>query len=362
MRHCYEELSGEFELALVGPPGCASLSGINPATTLECPLRPTIWSLIRFQYAAWRLARRFRPDIVLAGSGVTAPASLLAGRSMDATVIGYVHGLDLVADSRIYQWLFVGALRRFDRLLANSRNTRRLADEATGLGRRIHVINPGVSPALPPTAKITATFRQRHGLGERTPILLSVGRLAPRKGLAEFVEHTLPTVIKELPECAFVIIGSDPEHALTKRAGVMAQIVDAASNRSLTKHLLFLGSVDDETLQEAMTAADLMVFPVLDLPGDVEGFGMVALEASASGLPTVAFAAGGVPDAIEHGVSGYLIPPGDYRQFAGTIVQHLRQQKTPAWRDRCRRFASAFSWDKFGEKLRSHCHDALKQH
>lgn len=362
MRHCYEELSGEFELALVGPPGCASLPGINPATTLECHLRPTLWSLIRFQYAAWRMARRFRPDIVIAGSGVTAPACLLAARSANAFVIGYVHGLDLVADSRIYQWLFVGALRHFDLLLANSRNTRRLADKAAGLGDRIHVIHPGVNPVPPPTTNITATFRQRHGLGERTPILLSVGRLTPRKGLAEFVEHALPYVVKELPECVLVIIGSEPDHALKKSAGETTRIMNAASTHNLTKHLLFLGSVDDNTLHEALTASDLMVFPVLDLPGDVEGFGMVALEASANGLPTVAFAAGGVPDAIEHGVSGHLIPPGDYRQFAETIIRHLRGQNAAAWRERCRSFASAFSWDKFGVKLRTLCRDALKQH
>ena len=362
MRHCYKELSGEFELALVGPTGCASLPGINPATTLECPLRTTLWSLVRFQYAAWRMARRFNPNIVMAGSGAMAPACLVAARSVNATVVGYVHGLDLVADNRIYQWLFVGALRRFDLLLANSRNTRRLADKATGLGDRIHVIHPGVSPVPSPTSNITATFRQRHGLDERTPILLSVGRLTPRKGLAEFVGHALPYVVKELPECLLVIIGSEPDHALQKNAGETTRILNAASTHDLTKHLLFLGSVNDNTLHEALTASDLMVFPVLDLPGDVEGFGMVALEASANGLPTVAFAAGGVPDAIEHGVSGYLIPAGDYRQFAETIIRHLRGQDAAVWRERCRSFALAFSWDKFGVKLRTLCRDALKQH
>ena len=361
MRHCYEELSGNFEMALVGPPGCASLPGINPATTLECPLRPTLWSLVRFQYAAWRMARRFRPDIVFAGSGVTAPACLLAARSVRAAVIGYVHGLDLVADSWIYQRLFVGTLRRFDQLLANSRNTRRLAKEVTGLGERIRVLHPGVSLAPLPANKDAGTFRQQYGLGERTPILLSVGRLTPRKGLAEFVRHALPDIARDLPECVLIIIGGEPRHALMNGAGETSRIMDAASASNLTKHLLFLGSADDETLRQAMAAANILVFPALDLPGDVEGFGMVALEASASGLPTVAFAAGGIPDAVEHGVSGYLIPPGDYRQFAETIVLHLRQQDAPAWRERCRIFASAFSWDKFGEKLRSFCRDVLEQ-
>ena len=361
IRHCYEELSSEFELALVGPPGCASLPGINPATTLECPLRPTIWSLIRFQYAAWRMACRFRPDIVISGSGVMAPAALFAARSVKAAVISYVHGLDLIADSRIYQWLFIGALRRLDLLLANSRNTRQLADDVTGLGHRIHVIHPGVSLVPLPTTNIAATFRRRHSLDERTPILLSVGRLTPRKGLAEFVEHALPYVVKELPGCVLVIIGSEPDHALKKNAGETARIMAAATTHGLTKNLLFLGSADDGTLHDTMAAADIMVFPVLDLPGDVEGFGMVALEASASGLPTIAFAAGGVPDAIEHGVSGHLIPPGDYRLFAETVIQHIDQHKTSTQREQCRTFASAFSWDKFGEKLRSFCRDVLAQ-
>jgi phosphatidylinositol alpha-1,6-mannosyltransferase len=105
--------------------------------------------------------------------------------------------------------------------------------------------------------------------------------------------------------------------------------------------------VDDATLASAYRESDLLIFPVLDLPGDVEGIGMVAVEAAAHGLLTVAFAAGGVPDAVKEGVSGYLVVPGDYVSLTDTIVRCL-SEKSSTWSGRCIAHAKNFSWDLYG--------------
>jgi phosphatidylinositol alpha-1,6-mannosyltransferase len=97
-----------------------------------------------------------------------------------------------------------------------------------------------------------------------------------------------------------------------------------------------------------------------DTPGDVEGFGMVAIEAALFGLPTVAFAVGGVVDAIEDGRSGYLIYPGQYQEFAQIIIRYLTTPGSAVTSGACMSHAKKYSWDSFGERLRGVCKSIAK--
>jgi phosphatidyl-myo-inositol dimannoside synthase len=116
-------------------------------------------------------------------------------------------------------------------------------------------------------------------------------------------------------------------------------------------HVRLLGAVDDQTLSDAYFGADVMVFPVLNLPGDVEGFGMVAIEAAAHGLPTVAFAIGGVPDAVADGESGWLVAPGDNGAFAKKVLALLDVPQRDEFAECCRHHAGRFEWSEFGQRL-----------
>ena len=80
---------------------------------------------------------------------------------------------------------------------------------------------------------------------------------------------------------------------------------------------------------------------------------MVAIEAAAHGLPTVAFAAGGVPDAVAPGISGWLASPDDYATFADRVCQVLDAGKSTIRPEDCRGFAAEFAWPVFGARLRS---------
>jgi len=99
-----------------------------------------------------------------------------------------------------------------------------------------------------------------------------------------------------------------------------------------------------------------LIFPVIERPGDIEGFGMVAIEAAAHGTPTYAFAVGGVPDAVSDGISGQLLQPGDYCGMTAAALDALNQTKIYP---KCRDFAEKFAWPAFGEQLLQHVDDAI---
>jgi phosphatidylinositol alpha-1,6-mannosyltransferase len=323
---------------------------------LGCRLSPIPLFLWSCQIASLRAAQWFEPDLVIAGSGATAPAALMAARRARVPSVCYLHGLDLAARSLAYKSVFLPAIRRCDRLFVNSDPTRRLAEGVGVPAGRIRVLHPGVS--LPDGKADGGSFRVAAGIDAGSPILLSVGRLVPRKGLVEFVTRILPKVAERRPDVVLAIVGSEPEYALWHRGGERARIEAAAAAVGVTRNIRMLGAVSDERLNQAYAAAQLLVLPLREVPGDVEGFGMVALEAAAHGVPTAAFALGGVTDAVAHGDSGYLIDPGDDDAFVRAILRHLEEDPR-AWALSSRRFAERFAWPRFGEHARHLCRELI---
>lgn len=365
--HMADELAKVAEVRVISPQGSAAMAPPNVAVT-EVPLRP-LWKFLGMaQWHALAQARRWRPQVVLAGSGLTAPAAWLAARMAGAKAAVYVHGLDLAVGHPLYKAIWRPVLRRMDRVIANSTPTRQLA-EAIGIRpERIGIVHPGVElPAevaeaalkTAPTRQATGNctpvmppanpFRQQHNLGDR-PLLLSVGRLSIRKGLREFVAQALPRVVAVQPDALLLIVGDEPSQALHARAQTRESIQAVAEQRGVGANLRFLGLITDfAELGEIYRAADVHVFPVREIPGDPEGFGMVAVEAAAHGLPTVAFASGGVIDAVADGKSGRLVAPSDYKAFADGVLQTLTERSQ--LRAPCVRFAEQFAWPAFGEAI-----------
>jgi phosphatidylinositol alpha-1,6-mannosyltransferase len=346
----YRALREHFRVRLCGPAGAGRFAHPEDAVA-ESPLSPLPLFLLSLQLQAFRAALASRPKFVHAGSGLAAPAALVAGRAAGAQVSCFVHGLDLVAEHGLYQRVFLPAIRRCDRIFVNSRHTFLLARQREIAEEKLVVLNPGVSlPPMQGRPRAREMFRKQHGLGD-APLLLSVGRLTARKGLAEFIERALPGIIQAVPNTILVVIGGEPAGALKHTRGVLADITGAIASSHMEGHVRLLGRVDDTTLEAAYFAADAHVFPILDLPGDVEGFGMVALEAAAHGLPTIAFAVGGVPDAVRDGTTGSLVQAGDYDTLTEATIQALRLPYNQSQIQRCHDHAADFAWPRFEERF-----------
>lgn len=348
--HIADALSRQVRVQVVGPAGAAACKPAD-VDMQEVPLRPLRRFLLASAWRAFRLARRQRPELVLAGSGLTAPAAWLAARACGARAAVYVHGLDVAVRHPVYRALWHPVLRRMDVVVANSRPT---ADFARALGvdeGKLRIVHPGVAvPAAAQSPDALGAFRERHGLGSAR-LLVSIGRLTHRKGLREFVRDSLPGIVREAPDVVLAVIGDAPADALL--AGVQSRdsILAAADAAGVAQHLRFLGVITDpQALACAYESAALHVFPVRELQGDPEGFGMVAIEAAAHGLPTVAFATGGIMDAVAEGRSGRLVAPGDYASLRDTVLAMLRDE-VGAWRESAQDFARQFAWPQFDASL-----------
>jgi len=344
--HLVDELSRYFEISLVAPEGAIKHTSSSVSVT-QVPLRPLLRFLLSATYQAIHLARTWRPDIVVAGSGLTAPLALLAAKCCGAKSIVYVHGLDLTVPDPVYRTIWLAALRQVDGVIANSGATETLARDAGIAPQRIGIVHPGVTVPENIDPEVARHFRIKYELGAG-PILLSVGRLAARKGLREFVADVFPHIVEQYPDVLLVVIGSPPSDALFAEVQSPASIQIVAGSKGIGRNILFLGGLDNISLSHAYVAASVHVFPVRDIPNNPEGFGMVAIEAAAYGLPTVAYAVGGVVDAVAEGQSGRLIEPGNARAFADAVINQLRE---PADKKKLRAFAQEFAWERFGAKL-----------
>lgn len=344
--HMADELSKYANVRAVGPRGSAHTQPLHVDIS-EAPLNPLpLFLFVAFCKALW-ITLRWKPDVILAGSGLTAPLAWILGKICKARTAVYLHGFDITVKDRVYQSLWVPVFKKMNRVIVNSTPTKELALAAGVPDVRISIVFPGVSlPEKAQPDEVIAAFKREHGL-ENKKIMLSVGRLTTRKGLKEFVELSLPAIVKQVPEAMLVVVGEAPKQSLGAGIQSRESIEQAADILGIKQHILFLGVITDPVqLATVYEAADVHVFPVRHIPDDPEGFGMVAIEAAAHGLPTAAFATGGIVDAVKHGKSGYLADKNNYSQLAEHTLQLLHQlicQKG------IKEFVKGFAWQKFGQ-------------
>ncbi|MEN6302168.1 MAG: glycosyltransferase family 4 protein [Armatimonadia bacterium] len=183
---------------------------------------------------------------------------------------------------------------------------------------RLRMVGCGIdSDRFRPDAARAAALRAHHNLGDSL-VLLTVARVVPRKGHLTVIQ-ALPQIISALGPARpvkYLIVG-DGEHLPALQAAVAA--------RNLQDSVIFAGRAPDADLCGYYTLADLMVMPSYDIPGKPsEGFGLTFLEANCCETAVIGSRTGGIPDAVDHGLTGLLVPPRSPQSLARAAIQLLR--------------------------------------
>lgn len=289
----------------------------------------------------------FDPDVVYLGDGVMTPTGFLLKKITKKKVVCVLHGLDVTYQLGIYQKIIPSLLNRLDLLICVSSQTKKECLKR-GIGKdKVVVIPNGINPKEFKVKsqnnvrrKTTAYLSKKLSvnLGDKK-ILLTVGRLVKRKGHAWFIKNVMP---KLSPETIYLIAGDGPE-----KENVLKEI----SENDLRDRVFLLGRVSDELKKNLYNSADLFVMPNINVKGDMEGFGIVALEASSAGLPTIASKIEGIKDAVKDGENGFLLKEKDAISWQKTITSLLiSDEKGDSLRKRTLDFSTQFSWNKIASK------------
>jgi phosphatidylinositol alpha-1,6-mannosyltransferase len=223
-----------------------------------------------------------------------------------ARILMTVHGTEINETQTPLKRLAIrtaGVFGSRTEIAANSRFTRELFRERFAVdAERIHAIRLGVSDFWFGHQKGRAATRQTYGIAPDRIVIVTVARITRRKGhpVTLAALSTLPKALRR--KITWLVIGPDGEQDYVAQLKRLVAATDCDTR--------FLGPLPDEEIRDLYGAADFFCLTgVPDSSGRVEGFGLVFLEAAAGGLPSVATAIGGVPDAVLADETGLLVPP-----------------------------------------------------
>lgn len=297
---------------------------------------------------AGEVARRYGCDRVWFGAA--APLALMTGRLRRTagvrTVVATTHGHEV-------WWARTpgarGLLRRIggqvDTLTWLGASTRGPIEAALAPGTRTARLVPGVDTRAFHPGVDGAPIRTRYGLGHR-PVIMCAARLVPRKGQDTLI-RALPWVRRAVPDAVLLLVGDGPYAPALRQLALREGVLDS---------VVLAGGHPHPALPAFYAAADTFAMPCRTRKGglEVEGLGIVYLEAAASGLPVVAGDSGGAPDAVREGETGHVVDGRSVAATADRLVRLLRDpRRARAMGDAGRRWVrTAWSWDDAYARLR----------
>lgn len=261
-------------------------------------------------------------DVLLLGDGlmcfVGVVAKLFNKKIKRLTII---HGLDFLYGNPIYQaYIRLWLKKSSDVFVCNSHGTLEALDK-WGISSST-VISPGIDVLQIRNDKENhnimekSAFLQKYAIDEKDLVLITVGRLVKRKGVEWFVNNVM-LELKGKP-VKYFIIGD---------GGERANIENAISSKQLQSQVQMLGRVSDEELEACYRYSDVFIMPNIHVDNDMEGFGMVAVEASLNGLIVLASGIEGITDAIIDGKNGYLLESGNAKAYVNFINDMLADKE-----------------------------------
>jgi phosphatidyl-myo-inositol dimannoside synthase len=318
----------QYLIAAADVPGAAEFDRTHGHTVFRLPMaiddrglrRPA--SLKYYLRTAWRVKRLVKRHGV---------QLLICGRNLPEGFVGYLvnvlcgvpfaffnHGEDIGVSrtSREMTWMTRRVMRRAVAAIGNSFNTRRMLIEDWGYPAvKTRVIQPGVDAAKFVPAAADERFRAEMGWSGKR-VLLTVGRLQKRKG-HDTVIRALPAVRKQVPDVLYAIVGKGEEEACLRALAAECGVADAVQ---------FLGPIADEQMTKCYQQCDLFVMANRTVGADIEGFGMVLLEAQACGKAVVAGDSGGTGETMSVPDTGRIVNCDGPEKLAGVLTELLSDQ------------------------------------
>ncbi len=292
-------------------------------------------------------------DVVYLPDGVMAPMGRVLRALLRIPVVLNLNGKELTYRNSIYLKTVAPSIGKMDQLTAISTPTAALAAqkyprrplEKVILGSKDDYYDARDSRAI------------RSELGERLgfdvmdkKLLYTSGRLIRRKGVLWFIEKVLPEVIKRHPEVIYLVVGKGPD-----QDSIEAKIRE----HHLEDYVRLLGYVSDELRNLLYNAADCFVMPNIPVENDMEGLGLVAMEATSCGTIVIGSDLEGIHDAVIEGRTGYLLPTMDAAAYIKQIDIELRGRTIS--RDIVRSNSlTAYSWDKTADNYLNIFERAIK--
>ena len=304
----------------------------------------TSWLFLPMIFRLPGLLREGHYDVVLFAQWQSSLPELFIPRSAkNHRSVCLAHGRELLTSvlRPFHGVLCRAAFRRIDVAVPVSRAIEALLREKGQPPGLVARINPGVDPFLFSPGN-SDTLRARYELGE-APVILAIARLVRRKG-SDLLIRAMPRVLKTVPAARLVLGGKGPEEAML---------------RALTRELgidhavIFAGRISDDALVDHYRMATLFAMPSRQGPRDVEGFGIVCIEAGACEVPVVATNTGGIADAVVDGETGLLVSQEDVGALTAAILRFLENpEEARAMGARARaRILKGLTWEATGDKF-----------
>ncbi len=282
--------------------------------------------------------------------GAAAPLAVMAPtlrRAGADTVVASTHGHEV-------GWSMIPGARSTLRTIGNSvdtvtyvsKYTRSRFASAFGPEAALEHVPPGVdTERFKPDAGARAELRARYGLGDR-PTVLCLSRLVPRKG-QDVLIRSLTGIRKRIDGAVLVIVGGGPYEKTLR---------ELARRSGVEEHVVFTGTVPSAELAAHHTIADVFAMPSRTRGAglDVEGLGIVYLEASACGVPVIAGMSGGAPETVLQNKTGLVVDGRSVEQITEAVANILGDRALAASMGMAGRrwVQSSWRWDVLAEKLR----------
>ncbi|AUC89112.1 glycosyltransferase family 4 protein [Alteromonas sp. MB-3u-76] len=256
----------------------------------------------------------------------------------------YIHGEDIEnsATSRSMTAMLRPVLKRADLLICNSKNSHRLLLEHWDVQKdKCCIVNPGANTSAFVPAPRCEFTREKLGWTDRF-VLVTVSRLEERKG-HDMMVKAMADIVKSVPNALYAIIGSGPRIEYLKQL---------THELNLHDNIRFMPNVSDEDMVACYQQADIFVLPNRDVGRNIEGFGIVMIEAQACGIPVIGGMSGGTPETLVHGKTGFSVTCSTPDELVEHVVLLAHDNEKREKMGLCaRKHAEQFDWEIKGPEV-----------